>query len=261
MQHFTRVQVEVGGDGHRFLVDSGIGLTVISPTIANGPGVEPTGETFAAQRMSGQTVEVPLVRLASLRLGDHTVEGQVACVADLGDVEGPNGFAGIVGLGFFEGHAITTDARTLTLTVEPSSAFQAAGGFDVPLRIRRQGVAIDSFVTLVLPSGREVEVEVDTGSGSLILNTRFMADCGLSPDSPDLSTTTGVDETGHEWTRHWAKVSGKVHLAAAPETAHDGPRVQFQDIIYDGLIGTEYLERYRYTFDVPGERLVLFPHD
>ena len=31
----------------------------------------------------------------------------------------------------------------------------------------------------------------------------------------------------------------------------------FQPIIYDGLVGQEYLSRYAVTFDVPGSRLVL----
>lgn len=50
---------------------------------------------------------------------------------------------------------------------------------------------------------------------------------------------------------------GEVHLAAAPETAQSEVRVQFQDIVHDGLVGTDYLERYRLTSDVPRSRLIL----
>jgi hypothetical protein len=31
----------------------------------------------------------------------------------------------------------------------------------------------------------------------------------------------------------------------------------FQQIIYDGLIGTDFLNRFRYTFDLRRQRLVL----
>ncbi len=31
----------------------------------------------------------------------------------------------------------------------------------------------------------------------------------------------------------------------------------FQEIIYDGLIGTDFLNSFRYTFDIRGQRLVL----
>jgi hypothetical protein len=50
-----------------------------------------------------------------------------------------------------------------------------------------------------------------------------------------------------------------VHLADAPQTAQDAPRVIFQDIIYDGLVGIDYLERFRLTVDFAGERLILAP--
>ncbi|HWD78282.1 MAG TPA: hypothetical protein VG497_05365, partial [Kribbella sp.] len=105
----------------------------------------------------------------------------------------------------------------------------------------------------------EVTVEVDTGSDSLILDTRFAADCGVDLDGPGVTTRTGTDETGYAWTRHWVTISGSVHLAAAPDTAQVAPRVQFQEIIHDGLVGAGYLERFRMTFDVTGSRLVLAP--
>ena len=126
-------------------------------------------------------------------------------------------------------------------------------------RVGAISVSEDPFVQLVLPSGREICVEVDTGSGSLILDTRFLADCAVDLGSPEVTTNTGTDETGYEWTRHWVTIGGSVHLAAAPETAQKAPRVQFQSIIHDGLVGADYLERYRLSFDVSGARMILGP--
>lgn len=68
VQHLIRVPVKLAGDTYRFLVDTGIGVTVVSNAVAARSDVQPTGETFAAQRMSGQVVEVPLVRLPSVDL-------------------------------------------------------------------------------------------------------------------------------------------------------------------------------------------------
>jgi hypothetical protein len=235
------------------LVDSGIGVSVVSSVVAGRADVELTGETFSGRRMSGQVVEVPLVRLPVLELGQYRVEGHIAGVADLGEADS---FAGILGLGFFEQQALTIDPEAMRLTVQPADAAPERG-YEIPLDVRREGVSVDPFVTLVLPSGREICVEVDTGSDSLILDTKFMPDCGVRIDDPGLTTKTGTDETGYEWTRHWATIAGDVHLAAAPETAQAAPRVMFQDIIHDGLIGTGYLERYRVTFDISGNRLFL----
>ena len=42
----------------RFVLDSGIGLTLLSASLADAVGCEPTGVTFSGRRMSGQEVEV-----------------------------------------------------------------------------------------------------------------------------------------------------------------------------------------------------------
>ena len=256
VQHLIRVPVALAGDGYRFFVDTGIGVTVVSSAIADRPDVRPTGESFAGRRMSGQLVETPLVRLPPLTLGGYQVDEVIAGVVDLGESEGDNGFDGIIGPQFFAGHVVTTDPAAMTLTIEPADQF-TVDGFAIPLEIREHGISVDPFVTLVLPSGREVVVEVDTGSDTLILDMRFMADCGVEADGEGVSVKTGVDETGYHWTRYWATAKGSVHLAAAPETAQTQPRVMFQEIIHDGLIGSEYLGRYRSSFDVTGARLIL----
>jgi hypothetical protein len=258
VQHMIRVPVQLAGDPYQFLVDTGVGITIVSSAIASRSDVQPISETFTGRRMSGQDVEVPLVRLPRLDLGGYTVDAHIAGVADLGDPDGPNGFAGILGLDLFDRHVVTTDPQTMTFTVQSAESFDA-DGFEIPLAMRRAGPAVDPFTRLVLPSGREVLVEVDTGSEYLILDTRFMADCGLQIDDPGMTTKTGTDETGYQWTRRWATAHGEVYLAAAPSTAQAQPLVQFQDIIHDGLIGTDYLERYRMSVDVSGSRLVLSP--
>jgi hypothetical protein len=259
VSHLIRVPVLIAGEPYRFLVDTGIGLTVVSPVLAARPEVEATGSTTTARRMSGQEIVSPLVRLPVLTLGSWSVDGHVAAVADFGEVDGPNGFAGILGLDLFADQVLTIDPAAMTLTVQSPASFSAAGGYPVPLEIDRDGTSIDTFTKLILPSGREVTVEVDTGSANLILDTRFMPDCGVELGDPAVETKTGTDETGYQWTRHWSTVAGEIHLSGAPETAQSAARVQFQDIIYEGLIGTDYLDRYRTSVDISGSRLILSP--
>jgi hypothetical protein len=248
LEHIVRVPVQIAGETHRFLIDTGIGVNVVSTALADRPDVTALDQTFAGRRMSGQQVEAPLVRLPGLAVGEYRAAKRVAGVYDLGTE-----FDGILSPGFFEPYALTIDPvrRTLTIGDAPTD------GVEVPLDVRGDGPSVAPFASLVLPSGRAITVEVDTGSEALILDTRFMADCGLSPDDPAIETETGTDQTGYDWTRRHATVEGSVHLADAPQTAHDRPRVIFQDIIYDGLVGTDYLERFRLTVDFAGERLIL----
>lgn len=254
-EHFYRVPVGLGAATERFLLDTGIGITVISTELAGRPGVEHTGATYAGRRMSGRLVEVPLARIAELRIGDLVMHDHVAGVLDIG---GGAEFAGILTPAIVDDRLLTIDPAQSIVTIgAPGGALPV--GSVVDLHERRDGPAVDWSVELVLPSGRTVRVEVDTGSGSLILDTAYLADVGLHIDDPSLEVSTGTDETGHEWTRRWARIEGSVHLADAPETAQTAPRVMFQDIVLDGLVGTAYLDRFVTTYDFAGRRLVLSP--
>lgn len=250
--HLVRVPARLGADELHFIVDTGIGVTVVNERLAERADVERLDESYAGRRMSGQLVEAPLVRLPSLSVGDYEVSGQVAAAVDLGD-----GFDGILGPSYFAGRIVTTDPAAGTFTVhEPDEHVE---GIVVPLQLHRDGRSADPFAELVLPSGRTVLVEVDTGSDSLILDTRFMGECGLEVGGRGVDAREGVDETGHSYVRYDATLSGSVHLAAAPETAQDRPKVIFQEIVHDGLVGSDYLYRYRFSFDLAGERMLLSP--
>ena len=250
--HLIRVPVRLGGDELHFLVDTGIGVTVVGERVSARPDVDVLADSYAGRRMSGQLVEAPLVRLPNLAVGDYAVDGHVAASVDLGD-----GFDGILGPTYFADRIVTTDPAAGTFSVhEPG---QAVEGAEVPIEVHRDGPSADPFVELVLPSGRTVLVEVDTGSDCLILDSRLMAECGLEVGGPGVTTREGVDETGHAYVRHDATLSGAVHLKAAPESAQDAPKVIFQEIIHDGLLGSEYLYRYRFSLDLARARLVLAP--
>ena len=252
LAHLVRVPVALGGHDLEFLVDTGIGVTVVSNRVVELVGAAPLGESFSGRRMSGQVVEAPLARLPELAVAGHAVEGHVAAAVDLGD-----GFDGILGPSFFGDRVVTTDVAAGTFTVHAPG--DEVEGIEVPLELHRDGPSVDPFVGLVLPSGRTVLVEVDTGSDCLILDAGLMAECGVEVGGDGVTAREGVDETGHTYVRYDATLAGGVHLAAAPATEQTDPRVIFQEIIHDGLIGAEYLYRYRFSFDLAGERLVLGP--
>lgn len=251
--HLVRITVPVGDRSCRFLVDTGIGVNVVSSVLVSELGLAPTGESFSGRRMSGQVVETPLVSLPPLTVDRVTVGDQVAGVADLGPADGPDGFAGILGLPAFAGTSVTIDPVASTLSV---GASEAGDAWSVPLELRVDGPSLTPFVTLTLPGVGEVTVELDTGSESLILDESFRAGLELAGE---VEERAGVDETGYSWTRRFSTLAGSIHLTGAAETGQERPRVMFQEIIHDGLLGTAYLDRYRYTVDVAGSRLRLAP--
>ncbi|MGA8247015.1 MAG: retropepsin-like aspartic protease [Nocardioides sp.] len=255
VDHFVRVAATLGGRPGRFLVDSGIGLTVVATSTAESVGAVALERTFTGRRMSGQEVSVPLVRLPVLEVAGLAFRDHLAGVVDLGPTDGDRGFDGVLGLDLFVDLALTVDpdARTVTL------AEAAPDGLDVPVEVERDGPSVATYTRLVLPSGRVVRVEVDTGSGSLILDDVLMSDCDVEPEAAGIDVRTGTDETGHEYVRRFVTIAGSVQIDGVPATAQARPRVQFQRIRYDGLVGTDFLNRFRQTFDVRGSRLVLEP--
>jgi hypothetical protein len=216
--------------------------------------VQRLDETFTGRRMSGQSVEVALGRAASLEVGPFRCADPVVGLLDLDGLPPElNGLGGFLSLAAFDRAVVTVDYERQVLT-------QARlDGTAVSLTLRRDGPSLDAFTALVLPSGREIEVEVDMGSDELILDERFAPDVGVDLDDPSLRRRDGTDETGHSYRRTFGRFGGAIHPAGAPELAQHGGRVMFQSIIHDGLIGHAFLSRGPVTWVLRTPQLVFGP--
>jgi hypothetical protein len=259
LQHLVVVPAAVGGIETRLVLDTGIGLTVLSESLGARAGCEPTGASFEGKRMSGQSVSVPLAHARSLALGGlerHEVE------VGLLDMSGfPRELAGIdgfVGLDFLAEVPFTVDyaAGRVVLESDESLAERRRAGIPVGVSIEREGPAVDVFCALTIPGGRAIAVEVDMGSDALILDERFAAETGVDLGADGVRRVDGTDETGHAYTRWFTKLSGEIHPPSAPELAQHAPDVQFQCIIHDGLVGDAFLRRFAVTYDVAGAELI-----
>ncbi|MGH3448009.1 MAG: retropepsin-like aspartic protease [Nocardioidaceae bacterium] len=257
--HFVRVPVGLpDGKEGRFLLDSGAGLTVVASAVAGRLGLRPTGESFTGRRMSGQSVTAPLSSLPSLSVADVEVSDLTVGVADMGPTEGDEGFDGILGLGTLRDWVVTVDPFKAIVLLQQALEM-APGDMEIPVCVERQEPSVCLFTDLQLSTGRVVQVEIDTGSGALILDDRYLGDCGVEPGQDEIETLVDTDETGFEYVRRFATAKGRVQLAGQPATVQSSPRTMFQDIIHDGLLGTDFLDRFTYSFDVRGQRLVLRP--
>lgn len=257
--HFVRIPVGLpDGSSARFLVDTGIGITVVSTAFMRRLGLSPSGRSFTGHRMSGQAVEVPLVELPSLELrslspaagsGGFAVVSGVAGVADLGATDGPGGFDGILGLDMLGELVLTVDPFRSLIGVGGPPAVSGQAKVEVPVRLHREGPAIDIRADLRLPDDTVIEVEVDTGSAATILADRWMGACAVEGSERSTRTEEGADETGHHYVRRFIPIEGAIAIAGAPQTELREPTVMFQEILLDGLVGTDFLDRYVQTYD------------
>jgi hypothetical protein len=245
--HLVVVPVELNGVATRFVVDSGIGLTIVRDTAA---GCVASGTSFTGKRMSGQEVTVPLGAAPSLCFaGVEHRDLEVGLLDMRGFPDALAGVDGFLSLAFFAETPFAVDYPRERLVVGGR-----VDGARLPCRVERDGPAVTMFLPLTLPDGRSIEAEVDMGSDELILDERF-AELGAG----DVRQVEGTDETGYRYTRRFTTLVGRVHPTAAPELGQDDPDVMFQSIIHDGLVGDAFLRRFAVTFDVADGSLVLDP--
>jgi hypothetical protein len=260
LAHLVTVPVTINGSLEScFVLDSGIGLTLVSAAVADLVGCVPSGERFSGRRMSGQEVEVTLASPTTIACGDlERTDGGVGIFDTSGFPEAFADIGGFLSLAFFDEAPFTVDypRRVVELETPETLAARATAGRRVGVRVERDGPSVTFHLPLTLPDGRSVEVEVDMGSGELILDERLAPELGVALEGPGVRTVEGTDETGHTYRRSFTTLDGGIHPTGAPELVQDAPAVMFQRIVYDGLLGDDFLRRFAVTFDVGGGRMI-----
>lgn len=259
LSHLVTLPVRVGDVEARFVLDTGIGPTILAEALADEVGCVPSGETFTGRRMSGQVVGVPLGQAPPIALGDFTRTRHVVGILDTNGFPEPlKAIDGFLSLAFFEETAFTVDYGRGRVAVESREelAERAAVGTSVAVRLDRQGPALVAFLPLTVPGLGSIEVEVDMGSDVLILDAKHAPAVGIRLDDPVVRRVEGNDETGHGYVRSFTRLDESIHVTGAPAVEQSGTDVMFQEIVYDGLIGDAFLRRFVVTYDVPGERMI-----
>jgi hypothetical protein len=243
-----------------FIFDSGIGINLISKELCSkaAGGCIPTGQVFYGKRMSGQEVKCELVNLASISLGTVRTENVSAGILEMALPPDFSEIGGFLSLQFFGKIPVTASYKTseLIFETEQSLAELERRGRVIPIELERNGPSIDAFLDLKIPSGKVIKAEVDSGSDSLILNSKFMAELGIDKESKGVRKVIGRDETGHEYARYFTHFEGPISLQASEDISQRDLDVVFQDIIYDGLIGDSFLKRFSVTYDISRSHIV-----
>ena len=255
---FVVVPVTVDGSIKKdFLLDTGAGINIISKSLSTQLLSKETGE-FRGKRMSGQEISIPMSVVGKLSLGDLTNKDIPVGLFDLDDLVPGAHIDGILSLDFFKDAAVTIDYDRNVLRFERTDELQKIKrtGTVVPVTLDRQGPSLDVFMPLILPTGKQVLLEVDTGSQDLILDEKFMKPLGFSKKDQRLRVREGKDETGHLYKRYFTKLTGAVHIPNSLAMKMELPDVMFQKIIYDGLIGHYFLEKFLVTYDLPNSEMI-----
>jgi predicted aspartyl protease len=256
--HVLTVPVSVCGFETKFIFDTGIGLNLISENLAAKVGCHPDGSTFTGRRMSGQEVAIPLGSLGSLQIATSVLRDVPVGIFDMHAMAGLGDVEGFISLSCFRMTPVTVDysAGLLIFEDEASLARRAAAGTSVAVHVGYDGCSTDVMLDMTLPSGKSISVEVDLGSDMLILDEGLAADAGIDLREQGIHTVKASDETGHEFVRYFSEVRGDFAVSGAPSIRVTDPQVQFQKIIYDGLVGDRFLRNFTATYDLASSRMI-----
>lgn len=263
--HVMVIPVRVCNRGSFFIFDTGAGINIVSEKLAEKLGCRPIGR-HSGRRMSGQRLTMEMINVGSLQVGSCVqknvpagiwhLEELLAGEPELAHIEG------FVSLEYFKNTPFTIDYKKKRIFIEDDTTLQQRldAGKSVRIRVIHEH-RIDTGVTLplVFSNGKSAKVEVDTGSGGLILNERYMNYFGISKKGAGTKTVNGKDETGHSYVRYFSEVPVDVFVSGAPKLRLEKPRVQFQKIIYDGVVGDSFLRNFIVTYDLPHKRMIFAP--
>jgi hypothetical protein len=235
MASLRTIAVRVVDETMPFLLDTGGGLTVLTPEMARAASCIPFGRVTGF-RSSGERLDFPRCGPVTLRLGSMVVRTEAA-IFDLAPLlKGAPPVGGIIALHTLHGRAVTLDLRANRLIIETSRSLarRIRGASPIPVRASRQagGAALDLFLEARTPHG-SIWLELDSGNaGPVLISPHAMAQLGVSL-SPEQPSRVALDVPG----------LGPASVDAV-----------VKDLIYDGLLNAAFMESILLTVDLAAER-------
>lgn len=257
-ERFVVVPMLVNSQSAHFVLDTGIGINLVDSSMCKKVGCKKKG-TYTGKRMSGQEVTVSLTS-AELEIGGYTKPDIPIGFMDL------SGFLpkewqvdGFVSLNMFSKKAFTVNYDKNVIILESAESLEKAEemGIEVPVVVHSDGPATDISMSMHVQGLDLKKVAIDTGSGSLILDEKYLNKLSVNSSSQGYKEIEGKDESGGKFRRIFTTIAGPVYPAGKSKASQKDVKVMFQKIIYDGLIGTDYLSQYNITYDLPNRRMIL----
>ena len=240
------VEVRIGDQKANMILDTGGGVTVVTPDLATRVGCTPWGQ-LSGFRLTGERLTmtrcdgVP-VSVAGLDLGAKNL-GVFDLAALLPPQAGP--IDGILSLDVLERTPFTLElgeAARLTLETPEGLAARAAEGVEIPIRLHRQAGGASLTVMARVPSETgDLWMQLDAGSDApLLIPATSATALGLDPAQPRQTSTLTLTGAGGGEVRHPVQL-------------------RVRDMIIDGNVGIPVLKDWVMTFDLANNSLWVRP--
>ncbi|MFT3761142.1 MAG: aspartyl protease family protein [Pseudoxanthomonas sp.] len=240
------IEVVVGGQRGTFLLDTGGGVTIVTPEFAKRTGCTPWGQ-ISGFRLTGERLDMPRCENMEIGLpGGRTMAPVTAGVIDLMSLlaKGDAPVDGSLALDALDGQLFTLDVRAGTLQFETPESLEArvADAVEIPIRVSRYGNSARGVAVYARSKTAKGDLwlELDSGGDAPVLLPNSMAaEAGADPaveKQPYTLTLSGTDRDVTQPTRAIVR-----------------------DMVRDGVVGMPVLVHWRLTFDLVRDRLWVAP--
>jgi hypothetical protein len=233
---------KIRGREQLFIMDTGGGLTAVTPEAAAEIGCEPWGQ-LTGFRMRGDRIDLKRCEKVEIDTGAVVLRLPTTGIWDFNKMLPPEAprIAANVGLDAFAGGTVTLDIgnRQLVIETPESLKMRVAVAKEVPVQFVKEAEGYSTTIALALdtPKGR-IWMHLDSGDDvPLTLGSHVASALGLDPSKKRGQTLSAV-------------LAGGVPLQGA---------IEIKDIIFDGNIGSPIISHWIVTMDLAAQRLWIAP--
>lgn len=235
------IDVTVEGEAATMILDTGGGVTALTPDLASRIGCKPWGQITGFQ-LTGDKLTGQRCSNVALAIGGQSLGARDVGVFDLSALLPPDApqIDGLFSLDALAATPFTLDLAQSRLTLETPQTLAArtANATEIPIRLTRQagGASLTVMARVPTESG-DLWMQLDAGSDApLQLAPSSAVALGLDPAQPNQQTTLTL-------------------IGANGETITHPTNARIRDMIIDGNIGLPILQQWVLTFDLAAQRL------
>jgi hypothetical protein len=236
------------------IFDTGAGLDILAPSLIEKVHGKPAGQ-FTGFRMTGERLDIPLFVVPVLSVG--AMEKKNALVGSW-DVLDKMHLDGIVSLNDFREQPVTFDFvnKVVIFETTDSLAQRRAAATSASMKVDDQrGITLDVFADFLI-GDLPAQCEIDTGSPSATVSTRYMERLGIEKDVKGVRKIERRTVAGGMQTRYDTSLP-QISLAAAPQISLAPAPASFSNIIYDCVVGLDFWAGRALTIDIAAREMLV----
>lgn len=226
-----------------FVFDTGGGIEVVSSNFFSRIESESIRVgIFTGFRSNGERIDLKIYQISNIKIGASTKDDVIIGVYPPLD---ELGIDGLLSSKFFESIPITIDFKNKILTIENKESINKISdiGTTIPLFVQKHGrMGLDIFIDVNINDSINILSEFDTGHGYYPTWVNSFYKDFLRDENLSDTEAIVVDKLSLKGVENLKIINSQIELK--------------NDLIYEGLIGTQIFNTGKLTIDIQNERMI-----